>query len=125
MMEIFDPEKIKDRIGGDDELLGEMIDIFLSVYPADLEKIEKAIRSKDLEGIRRSAHSMKGSISNFSEKGAYIAVREIENAAERKDPNNIPQLYERLLEELGILIKDLKEYKMGDGPHQVRTENNE
>ena len=110
MNEIFDPETVLDEIGGEEELLKEMAEIFLAIYPEDLELIQKAITKGDYEGIRSSAHRMKGSVSNFGKKGAYLAAKELEDAARSNSMGEVNEKFKRLSEQVVSLDQALKAY---------------
>jgi two-component system sensor histidine kinase/response regulator len=77
----FDPEEALSRIGGDLDLLKEMIDIFISCSGEDLMELEKAMDSGDRDLIRRNAHRIKGSIGNFGLNEAYNAAYALEMCA--------------------------------------------
>ena len=67
-----------DRLGGDEELLQEVARLFLDEYPSMLSAIEKAVLANDPIQVERSAHSLKGSVSNFGADGAYEAALQLE-----------------------------------------------
>jgi HPt (histidine-containing phosphotransfer) domain-containing protein len=59
------------RVGGDEELLKEIADIFIEDYPKVLSEIRAAIDGGDAKRLEVSAHTLKGSVANF---GARIIV---------------------------------------------------
>lgn len=96
MNDVFDPESVLPAIGGEVELLKELIEIFQSIYPEDLEMIEKALRNGDLDELRKSAHRMKGSVANFGKKKAFEAAKDLEEAAKLKEAEKVNKLFEEL-----------------------------
>jgi HPt (histidine-containing phosphotransfer) domain-containing protein len=50
---------------GDDDLLGELIDLFLQDTPARLASIRKAIACQDWAALMAAAHSLKGSCGSL------------------------------------------------------------
>jgi HPt (histidine-containing phosphotransfer) domain-containing protein len=52
-------------IGGDLELLAELIDIFLRSGPNLLENLEQSISKDDAAGLRMAAHSLKANAADF------------------------------------------------------------
>jgi two-component system, sensor histidine kinase and response regulator len=50
---------------GDDDLLGELIDLFLQDAPTRLASIRHAIARKDWAGLMAAAHSLKGSCGSL------------------------------------------------------------
>ncbi len=53
------------RVGGDVELLKEVVELFLDDYPTTFEKIKSAVASRDATALEHHAHSLKGSVSTF------------------------------------------------------------
>lgn len=66
------------RVGGDEELLREIAEIFLDQCPEALSDIRKAAEAGDAQALERAAHSLKGSVSNFGAKSAYDAALRLE-----------------------------------------------
>jgi two-component system sensor histidine kinase/response regulator len=58
------------RFEGDRDLLGEIVRLFLEDCPQTLEAVRAAVVARNGEAIYRTAHTLKGSVSNFlSAKG--------------------------------------------------------
>lgn len=66
------------RVGGDEDLLKEIAEIFLDEYPAALAEVRRAAESGDAGALERAAHALKGSISNFGATAAYDAALRLE-----------------------------------------------
>jgi HPt (histidine-containing phosphotransfer) domain-containing protein len=60
-----------DRVGGDVDLLKEVVEIFLIEYPQLLELVSEAVAKQDAGLLERSAHSLKGSLATI---GAELAA---------------------------------------------------
>lgn len=75
---LISKDELLDRVGGDEELLREIADIFLSEYPALIEEIRSAISERDARKLERSAHTLKGSVANFGAEEATQAAFELE-----------------------------------------------
>jgi two-component system sensor histidine kinase/response regulator len=67
-----------DRLGGDEELLREVAQLFLEEYPALLSQVRAAVAANDAGALQRAAHSLKGSVSNFGADAAYQAAFTLE-----------------------------------------------
>ncbi len=61
----FDRETALLTVGGDKELLGEVVGLFLDDCPRLLSEIEQAIDMTDGPSIKRLAHTVKGLAGNF------------------------------------------------------------
>ena len=66
------------QIGGQEEFLPVYLEQFIRVAKTDLKRMKDAFDSKDIEGVRAAAHSLKGSSSSFGMKGIYEVSRKIE-----------------------------------------------
>jgi two-component system sensor histidine kinase/response regulator len=73
------------RVEGDSGLLREMAELFLKTYPKLLDEIRRAIERQDALALERAAHTLKGSVSNFVAREAFLAATELENMATRRD----------------------------------------
>ena len=71
---MIDVKAIKEHFDGDEELIGELTEIFDGSYPKSLAALVVAIQEKNFSEIELHAHTLKGMISNF------FAV-ELKNAA--------------------------------------------
>lgn len=92
----LDREALLDRVGGDFELLQEVAALFLDEYPALVNHIRDAITSGDAVALEHSAHSLKGSISNFGAKPAHEAAFQLELAGKTGDLSRAPERLARL-----------------------------
>ena len=76
--ESVDRAAVLDRVGGDESLLREITEIFLTEYPTLLEEIRAAVRAGDSGRLERFAHTLKGSVSNFGATEATRAAYQLE-----------------------------------------------
>jgi len=75
---IFDRQAVLDRLLGDMELLGEVIEVFRASNPARVEEIRLALRTGDSLLLQRTAHALKSSVGNFSAGPASVAAARLE-----------------------------------------------
>ena len=75
---VFDKDVALSRVGGDADLLKEIAVLFLDDYPKVLEDLRKAAESGDAKMVERTAHGLKGSVSNFGAKPAVEAAFQLE-----------------------------------------------
>ena len=81
----LDKTAVLDRVGGDEELLREITDLFLVEYPEQLEEIRKAVAARDARQVQESAHSLKGAVSNFGAAAVTQAAFELEQMGRQND----------------------------------------
>jgi PAS domain S-box-containing protein len=73
------------RVGGDVELLKEVIELFLDDYPSTFEKIRSAVAASDANALEQHAHSLKGSVSTFGAERAFEAAFALEKQGRSRD----------------------------------------
>jgi HPt (histidine-containing phosphotransfer) domain-containing protein len=75
---VLDLEAALVRLGGDRELLRDLIGFFFEDSPPLLEQIERGLAAREPSVVERSAHSLKGLSSNFSAARAVQAALRLE-----------------------------------------------
>ncbi|HEX4346253.1 MAG TPA: Hpt domain-containing protein [Vicinamibacterales bacterium] len=102
-----DLDDMRRRLGADDELISDLLALFLEDYPATMTALERAVRARDIDGARRGAHSLKGSASNMSAHGVVAAAAALEAAATRAEADAFDSLFATLASEIGELSAEL------------------
>jgi two-component system sensor histidine kinase/response regulator len=74
----IDRDQLLMRLGGDEELLNEVVNLFLIDCPVRLTAIKTAIDRRDAEGIRQGAHALKGSAGSLSAARLVAATQTLE-----------------------------------------------
>jgi HPt (histidine-containing phosphotransfer) domain-containing protein len=92
----FDREEMLERLGGDKELLVDVVGVFLEECPRMLQEIEDAFGSKDVDLLRRAAHSMKGACLNLSAGPAAEEAKQLELLAAESRLDGTEHALERL-----------------------------
>lgn len=110
--ENIDRASILEGLKGSQELLTELIQLFLGEAPQLIEAMSKALHKCDMEELGRSAHSMKGAAANFSAFGTVSAASQLENDAKRGDAESakaslatLQAIVERMLPELASMCQ--------------------
>lgn len=92
--------------GGDKEYEQTVTAQFLEIVPADLEKMQKAWKEKDLASLRQLAHTMKTSISVM---GLNNALEQVLDTIEfSKDEKNVGDNLQQLLNYCGHALKEAR-----------------
>jgi signal transduction histidine kinase/CheY-like chemotaxis protein/HPt (histidine-containing phosphotransfer) domain-containing protein len=79
---IIDRDELMARMGGDEALLRRLVHTFLTNYPSQLSDLREAIDTRDVDRLRRRAHTLRGAMSLFAASEAAEAARELERAAD-------------------------------------------
>jgi len=82
---ISDKAGLLDRVGGDLELLKEIVALFLADCPGLMEKIRGAVEACHAEGLEKAAHALKGSVGNFGAEEAVQAALRLERMGRAGD----------------------------------------
>jgi len=96
------------RVGGDVELLREVIGLFLDDYPQSIELIRDAVRRGDQTSVERHAHSLKGSVSTFGAQEVFEAAFALEKQGRSGDLSNAAAGLARLEQALNHLRPGLE-----------------
>ena len=81
----YDRNAILEILDGDEELLRELVRVFLDDYPDHLAQIHQALDTSDAEQMERAAHTLKGAASNFSAAPVTDKALELENMGKDGD----------------------------------------
>ncbi len=105
--ERIDTGAILSRVDGDLELLAETVDLFLNGLPGLLGEIREALSNKDGNALKRAAHVLKGSASNFGAKPACQAAMRLETISHEGEWTHAEEAYHALEREVAGLRRAL------------------
>jgi two-component system sensor histidine kinase/response regulator len=111
--EQIDRASLLERVEGDQELLTEMIHLFQEDAPHLLAAMRDALQQGDMAVLERSAHSLKGALSNLSAKAAAAASLQLEKDAKNKDTKSTKESLESVERALKNLMPALAELCQG------------
>jgi two-component system sensor histidine kinase/response regulator len=97
-------------VEGDQELLAEMIVLFVDDVPHLMDAMRSALQRADMIALERSAHSLKGAASNLSANLTSAAALQLEKNAKNGDVESSKAsltILEGAVERLLPLLADL------------------
>ncbi|WP_079433332.1 response regulator [Zoogloea sp. LCSB751] len=97
---VFDKEKVLANLGDDEELLGQLIEMYSEDEPRMLSNVDKAVAAGDAESLYSSAHALKGAVSNFCAEQAQAKAQQLERMGREKQLANAPAVLAELHQEL-------------------------
>ncbi len=103
MMRSYDLSSALKRMGGDEQLMREMIRIFLEDSPAMIDQLSAAVAAADVATIHRISHSLRGLVSTYDAHDATRSALALEKLAGAGD---MGQVQDRL-DELRSQMQDL------------------
>jgi PAS domain S-box-containing protein len=89
-----------ETVGGDKNLLKELIHLFIQEYPRQLEEINDVIELGDTSQLERKAHSFKGTVGNFGAKTAFDLAYKLENMGRESRIEKAEDVYKELKKEM-------------------------
>ncbi len=104
---VYNRELALDRVGGDEELLDEIVELYLGEYPALLSEIQKSVQSGDAPGLYRSAHTLKGSLGTLGAEEAHQRALELEISGRSAQLAEAPTMLKDLENLLQLLHQEL------------------
>lgn len=104
----FDKVWMLAQIGGDEDLLHEVAQVFLLDYPRLKEILSKALSSHDSQALHAAAHATKSAVGNFGATAAVEAAKALEAACKEEVRAYYAERYQTLLEQVDRLAAELK-----------------
>ena len=107
---LVDWERAFETVGGDQQLLTDLIIVFLRERDAMLASIQTAIRSHNDKELRLSAHSIKGALAHLgAHEATNLAIR-LEEMALSQKMDGAQEVFERLAQSLIPLSKEMTSF---------------
>ncbi len=106
---LWDKAQALDRLGGDEELLHELCQIFLEESPKLLLKLRQAVVDADAQAVMRAAHSLKGELGYLGAAVASQVARELEDMGHDENLSGAAEallLLEREMADLHLALTD-------------------
>jgi HPt (histidine-containing phosphotransfer) domain-containing protein len=100
---VLDVKATLENLGGDPELLREILDYFLEMAPQQLDDLQAAVTARDVAAVDLQAHSMKGGSANVGAVQLSATARELEMLAKAGSLEGSEQLVAAMREELQAL----------------------
>ena len=105
---IFDLDDALEKVGGDREILEEILVVFSESYPDQLSELKNAIDNGDTQIVERAAHTLKGSVGTFSAKKALKTAFRLETMGREGNLQEATAVYSKLEQEIEELEAALK-----------------
>jgi two-component system sensor histidine kinase/response regulator len=104
---VFDASDLADRCDGDDELVREVVQLFLESSAAQLASIARAADSGDCDSLEREAHSLKGAARSTGARRVAEAASAVEKIGRGGDLGGAHEAISVLRRELRALRPEI------------------
>jgi ligand-binding sensor domain-containing protein/signal transduction histidine kinase/CheY-like chemotaxis protein/HPt (histidine-containing phosphotransfer) domain-containing protein len=114
----FDLNEVLARVGGDVQLLRELVDLFLGESPKMVTAIRQSIRQRDCPALERAAHMLKGCSANLGAELFAALCSELEEKGRAGSLQGTEAILERLEAEFDCLCHSLQAHRRhSNGSH--------
>lgn len=106
---VIDIAEMRRLLRDDDELLRELLQLFLDFYPQYVSDIEVAVAAYDADGIRETAHRFKGSLKQIQAMQAASSASSLEKQGRDCEPH--PEMlskFEQLVRDVTALCDEIR-----------------
>lgn len=109
---IFDAATMLRNIGGDTELLEQLVKLFLQRHQTMLEAIREALAGRDQEAVEQAAHALKGTASNLCASEVVLYAGQLEAFGRLGTLLEGPMIYTQLEKAMLRLVHSLETRKL-------------
>ena len=106
-LEVVDFTSLRDRLLGDDHLVGRMVDRFIEDVPERIQALREAIEKGDLRLVRRQAHTIKGAAGNLCARSLHQIAVQVEQTSQEGNLGELSDLALAMEKRFEILRKAL------------------
>ncbi len=105
---VLEPEEFEEQMGGDRELMVEIIDLFFEERQRQVTEMRHALASGNFTQLSRLAHTIKGSLGSLRATRARWGAHELESAASGGDANRCRESFSSFEQDLTELEPELR-----------------
>jgi CheY-like chemotaxis protein len=103
-----------EKLGGDENLLREVIAIFLAETPKKMASLQQALEQGDADSVEKIAHSLKGELGYLAIPEVALKARELEQMGRTRHLKNAAPLFAALSDELSAVLAAMRSALGGD-----------
>ena len=108
---VLEPEKFEEQVGYDNELMVEIIDLFLEERKGQVAGMEDSVANQDWDSLSKIAHTIKGSLGSLHAARARSRAQELESAARNNQVEVSLRAHRLLVRDLEVLEPELLELR--------------
>lgn len=100
-MDIFNPEMLLENLMDDKEIAQMVLDGFLDDIPTQIQTLDDFLSKKEVEGVERQAHTIKGASANVGAGSLQALAFEMEKQGKAGDLEGVQNNMAALASEFG------------------------
>jgi len=101
-------EQTLEKLGGDEKLLQEVIEIFLEEAPKHVSALQIALDQESGEAVERAAHSLKGELSYLSMSELSSSALDLEEMGRNSDIEGVSRLLPQFEADVSQLLISMR-----------------
>jgi len=109
-LKVLDRSVLISSLGDDRELIEEILELFRTAADDILDTLRISVIDGDLESVKKSAHSLKGSAGNIGAYALEESIREVETSCSDGNLKYIMRRIEDAVREYNRLKPELSEF---------------
>jgi two-component system, sensor histidine kinase len=118
----FDEDALRHRLSGDDDLMTDVIRLFLEDLPVRLAAIRDAVNGGNADALRAAAHALKGAAGNLSAGGLSEAARVLERVGADSQMDAAEAAWRQLSVEASSVMDVLRRHSISrKGPYSCAS----
>jgi CheY-like chemotaxis protein len=102
-LQCLDRATLVERVDGDEELLVELIQLFMVAFPRQLALLHEAVKRGDAKSLARTAHGLKGTAKALGGRDVIVLARRLEFKGQSETLAGV----EPVLEQLALALQEL------------------
>lgn len=99
-----DRESMVQQMGGDEELVKEVVEVFTQDVTYVVKDMERALMIKDFQKIERLAHGLKGALGNMGAERGYELGKKLELVGRRGSLEDVRHQYGLLVDHIHSML---------------------
>lgn len=108
-------ENVLESVGGDREILADVLSGMMEESPERLNQIEQAIADSDPVSLRRAAHTLRGNMSIVGACSAMSIAQQLETIGREGDISRAGELLTQLADELTKVLGEVRNFLSAKG----------
>jgi two-component system, sensor histidine kinase and response regulator len=110
MATTFDENELFDNLGGDVGFLAETVQMLENDGPVLMKQLQDALSAGDAPAVGKTAHTIKGMVSNFCSPLTQSAALDVEKMGKAGDLSDTPAAIAILADRINALTVELRAF---------------